>query len=328
MKRMEASPVVDAVPLQTRSPHLHQLYGKKFEERYLACERLGRGGQRSRARRSRALELWKKMLSMLFETGHPWITFKDARNLRSPQDHVSGVDPPSRPTSAPRSPSTPPTTRPPCATSARLHPSRRISLPATARSRPQKPPRDHSPRRPRASTTSSTSTSTRRSPPRPRTSATVPSALGVMGLATRALPEGRRLRLARGRRVQRRGHDGGHRPLRPRGQLGPRLAERATYSSYQGSKWSRGLPHPAGHHRPSSSRRRGVPTSKCRAAAAWTGPPCARKNRQARHAQQQRPRHRANGDDLEHHSDLAPCIEPTYQEPLRQIQPSPASSSS
>ena len=66
---------------------LHELYGKKFEEAYLRYEQLATEGKIF-GQRIEAIDLWKKMLSMLFETGHPWITFKDPCNVRSPQDHV------------------------------------------------------------------------------------------------------------------------------------------------------------------------------------------------------------------------------------------------
>ena len=69
---------------------LHELYGSAFERRYLEYERLAEEGKIS-GQRIEALELWKKMLSMLFETGHPWITFKDACNIRSPQDHAGVI---------------------------------------------------------------------------------------------------------------------------------------------------------------------------------------------------------------------------------------------
>jgi ribonucleoside-diphosphate reductase alpha chain len=69
---------------------LHELYGKKFEEAYLRYEKMAEEGKIS-GQKIEALELWKKMLSMLFETGHPWITFKDACNIRSPQDHVGVI---------------------------------------------------------------------------------------------------------------------------------------------------------------------------------------------------------------------------------------------
>ncbi|MBP6507463.1 MAG: ribonucleoside-diphosphate reductase subunit alpha, partial [Opitutaceae bacterium] len=69
---------------------LHELYGKKFEEAYLRYEQLAEEGK-IHGQKIEALELWKKMLSMLFETGHPWITFKDACNIRSPQDHVGVI---------------------------------------------------------------------------------------------------------------------------------------------------------------------------------------------------------------------------------------------
>ena len=69
---------------------LHELYGAAFERRYLEYERLAEEGV-IHGQKIEALELWKKILSMLFETGHPWITFKDACNLRSPQDHVGVI---------------------------------------------------------------------------------------------------------------------------------------------------------------------------------------------------------------------------------------------
>lgn len=69
---------------------LHELYGKKFEDAYVRYEQLAEQGK-IYGQRIEALELWKKMLSMLFETGHPWITFKDACNLRSPQDHCGVI---------------------------------------------------------------------------------------------------------------------------------------------------------------------------------------------------------------------------------------------
>jgi ribonucleoside-diphosphate reductase alpha chain len=72
-------------------PDLHDLYGKKFEERYLAYEKMTETGEIKLFKRMEAMAIWRKMLSMLFETGHPWITFKDPSNLRSPQDHVGVV---------------------------------------------------------------------------------------------------------------------------------------------------------------------------------------------------------------------------------------------
>ena len=73
------------------TPDLHDLCGRAFEERYEAYEEQTRTGEIKLFRRIRAQELWRKMLSMLFETGHPWITFKDACNVRSPQQHVGVV---------------------------------------------------------------------------------------------------------------------------------------------------------------------------------------------------------------------------------------------
>ncbi len=72
------------------TPDLHELYGKAFEQRYLEYEEKAGNGEIYGAEIP-ALELWKSMLRMLFETGHPWITFKDPCNLRSPQDHVGVI---------------------------------------------------------------------------------------------------------------------------------------------------------------------------------------------------------------------------------------------
>ena len=70
---------------------LHDLWGAAFESRYLEYERMTQTGEITLFKRIKAAELWRKMLSMLFETGHPWITFKDACNERSPQQHVGVV---------------------------------------------------------------------------------------------------------------------------------------------------------------------------------------------------------------------------------------------
>jgi ribonucleoside-diphosphate reductase alpha chain len=72
-------------------PDLHDLYGSAFERRYEAYERMIEEGKITLFKKIEALTLWRKMLSMLFETGHPWITFKDPSNVRSPQDHVGVV---------------------------------------------------------------------------------------------------------------------------------------------------------------------------------------------------------------------------------------------
>lgn len=72
-------------------PDLHDLYGSKFKEAYLRYEEMAASGQIKLSKRVPAVSLWRKMLSMLFETGHPWLTFKDACNLRSPQQHVGVV---------------------------------------------------------------------------------------------------------------------------------------------------------------------------------------------------------------------------------------------
>ncbi|WP_454621358.1 ribonucleoside-diphosphate reductase subunit alpha [Bradyrhizobium cenepequi] len=73
------------------TPDLHDLYGKAFAERYASYEDKAARGEMRVFKKIRAVDLWRKMLTMLFETGHPWITFKDPCNLRSPQRHVGVI---------------------------------------------------------------------------------------------------------------------------------------------------------------------------------------------------------------------------------------------
>lgn len=72
-------------------PDLHHIYGRAFEQRYEQYEERARQGKIVIYKTISARQLWRKMLSRLFETGHPWITFKDACNIRSPQDHAGVV---------------------------------------------------------------------------------------------------------------------------------------------------------------------------------------------------------------------------------------------
>ena len=72
-------------------PELHDLYGKQFEAKYEEYEEKARAGKIKLTKNIKARDLWKKMMSMLYETGHPWITWKDPSNIRSPQDHVGVV---------------------------------------------------------------------------------------------------------------------------------------------------------------------------------------------------------------------------------------------
>lgn len=72
-------------------PDLHDLYGKAFEKAYVAYEDKAARGELKLFKKVEANKLWRKVLSMLFETGHPWITFKDPCNIRSPQQHVGVV---------------------------------------------------------------------------------------------------------------------------------------------------------------------------------------------------------------------------------------------
>ena len=72
-------------------PDLHDKFGMDFEKAYVAYENKAARGEIKPSRTLPAADLWRKMLTMLFETGHPWITFKDACNVRSPQQHVGVV---------------------------------------------------------------------------------------------------------------------------------------------------------------------------------------------------------------------------------------------
>ena len=72
-------------------PELHHLYGKKFDEEYEEYEEKTRRGEMKKFKTVSAVKLWRKMLGALFETGHPWITFKEPCNIRSPQDHAGVI---------------------------------------------------------------------------------------------------------------------------------------------------------------------------------------------------------------------------------------------
>jgi ribonucleoside-diphosphate reductase alpha chain len=72
-------------------PDLHDKFGADFEKAYVAYEAKAAAGEIKPSRKVQAADMWRKMLTMLFETGHPWITFKDACNIRSPQQHIGVV---------------------------------------------------------------------------------------------------------------------------------------------------------------------------------------------------------------------------------------------
>jgi ribonucleoside-diphosphate reductase alpha chain len=72
-------------------PDLHEKFGQQFEQAYLGYEAKIERGELELYKKIPAVQLWRKMLSMLFETGHPWITFKDPCNVRSPQNHIGVV---------------------------------------------------------------------------------------------------------------------------------------------------------------------------------------------------------------------------------------------
>lgn len=89
MKRMEARQNWTLFR-SNETPDLHDLFGKAFEQRYAEYEVKAEKGE-IWSRKVEAIDLWKKMLKMIFETGHPWITFKDPCNVRSPQDHAGVI---------------------------------------------------------------------------------------------------------------------------------------------------------------------------------------------------------------------------------------------
>lgn len=72
-------------------PDLHHIFGKAFEQKYIEYERKVANGEIRLFKQVRALDLWRKMINSLYSTGHPWMTFKDPSNVRSPQDHVGVV---------------------------------------------------------------------------------------------------------------------------------------------------------------------------------------------------------------------------------------------
>lgn len=89
MKRMEARE--DWTFFRANEvPDLHEIYGKAFDQKYVEYEKMA-GEGKIFGKTVPAIDVWKKMLQMLFETGHPWITFKDPCNIRSPQDHVGVI---------------------------------------------------------------------------------------------------------------------------------------------------------------------------------------------------------------------------------------------
>jgi ribonucleoside-diphosphate reductase alpha chain len=87
--------VVEEQPWTLFSPgetaELHELSGIEFEKKYQEYEELAKNGKMKNYKQIAAVDLWKKMLGMLFETGHPWVTFKDPCNIRSPQSHTGVV---------------------------------------------------------------------------------------------------------------------------------------------------------------------------------------------------------------------------------------------
>ena len=89
MKRMEERKMWTLFR-SNETPDLHEIYGKAFEKSYIQHEELARQGV-IYGREVPAIEVWKVMLKMLFETGHPWITFKDPCNIRNPQDHAGVI---------------------------------------------------------------------------------------------------------------------------------------------------------------------------------------------------------------------------------------------
>ena len=256
-----------------------------------------------------ALELWKQMLKMLFETGHPWMTFKDPCNVRSPQDHAGVVHSSNLCTEITLNTGA---TRPRSATSARscsTSTSRadgeidHAKLRETVRDR-----RARAGRRDRRQLLPDRAGATANMRHRP-------VGLGVMGLQYALYRRGAPFASRGGRRVLRRGDGGGrYYAYEASSDL---AAERGRYPSYAGSKWDRGLLPQDTVDLLERRARRGDRRAARRPPGLGAA---AGEDRRAGHAQLERDRDRADGDDREHHGHLA-LHRADLQEPVRQVEP-------
>ncbi len=289
-------------------PDLHDLYGQAFEERYLEYERLVAEG-RIYGERIEAIELWKQMLKMLFETGHPWITFKDPCNVRSPQDHAGVVHSSNLCTEITLNTSAEETAV--CnlgsividqhltAAGELDHASLRETVRVAVRALDNVIDVNFYP-------TEAARTANQRHRP---------VGLGVMGLQYALYRKG----IAFGSPEAVEFNDEMMESIAYYAyEVSSDLAaERGTYPSYRGSKWDRGAA-PAGHARPARGRawrpHRRAPRRPARLGAA------ARQDRRPGDAQLERARYRPDGDDREHHGHVA-LHRTALQEPVRQVEP-------
>ncbi len=263
MKRVEARETLDALPQLRRARPARAVRPRLRGALPRATSSSRRAGRRSAGEKIEALELWKKMLKMLFETGHPWITFKDPCNVRCPQDHVGVIHSSNLCTEITLNTSADETAV--CNLGSIVldehltadgeidHEKLRETVRVAVRALDNVIDINFYP-------TEAARTSNLRHRP---------IGLGVMGLAVRALPQGARLRLGRGGRVRRRA-DGGDRLLRLRGLQRPRRRARpllrATPARSGTAACCRRTPSTC------SSRSAACP-SRCRAAAGSTGRP-------------------------------------------------------
>jgi len=307
MKRMEARGTWTLFRAN-ETPDLHHLYGKKFEEAYLRYEQLGEEGK-IQAHKIEALELWKKMLSMLFETGHPWITFKDPCNVRSPQDHAGVIHSSNLCTEITLNTSNDETAV--CnlgsvILDSHLKPDGSLDLEKL---------RDTVKVAVRALDNVIDINFYPTVPAKTSNLRHRPIGLGVMGLANALYLKG--VPFASEAAVE----------------FNDEFMEAIAHAAYEASSDPRGRarhlfqlqglevgprPPPAGHRRPPRAGTRRADPGPPHLAPRLDRPP--RQDRHPGHAQFQRARHRAHRDDLEHHEHLA-LHRAHLQEPLRQIQP-------
>ena len=307
MKRMEARGTWTLFRAN-EVPDLHEAYGRKFEELYINYEKMSEEGK-VHGHKIDALDLWKKMLSMIFETGHPWITFKDPCNVRSPQDHVGVVHSSNLCTEIVLNTSKDETAV--------------CNLGSVILETHLKPDGSLDHRKLRDTIRMAVraldnvidinfypTEAAQRSNVRHR-----PIGLGMMGLANTLYMKGVAFASVEAVEFNDEAMEAiAYYAYEASSDL---AAERGAYSSYKGSKWDRGLLPPDTVDL--LEKERGLPDPGAARFADGLDP-AAREDRGAGHAQQQRPRHCSHGDDLQHHEHVA-LHRADLQEPVRQIQP-------
>ena len=290
-------------------PDLHETYGAEFERRYTAYEERVAAGE-LHGETIPALELWKQMLKMLFETGHPWLTFKDPCNVRSPQDHAGVIHSSNLCTEITLN--TGPDETAVCNLGSivldqHLLRRRRARSRQAARDDPDR--RARARRRDRHQLLPDRAGRDRERPPppdRPRRD----------GAAVRALPARRRVRLAGGRRVHRRGA-WRRSPTTPTRRRPTSPPSAAPTRSYPGSKWDRGLLPQDTVDLLEDERGEAVEVPRG-GRLDWA--PLRAKIAAQGMRNSQRARDRPHGHDREHHGHLA-LHRADLQEPVRQVEP-------